>query len=119
MRIAYHPNLPEDFYTTVKYLNEDKTADIQFYSAKSLHQKYNFYAERTIDIVQKSGVKVLDYSQFILDLINDPEKPYINKPLDLYIDEYHFSTQGSLLVAKFLAKKMSPLVEEKIKNQNK
>lgn len=119
IRVAYHSNIPSDLYVTIKPHWKFQKNNPKFYNAKSLYQNFAFHAENEIDIVKKAGIKVLDYSKFVESYYDNPETPYWENPKELYLDEYHFSAKGSLLIAEFLAKEFQPLVAEKIKNQNK
>ena len=116
-RVIWHPYLPSDFYITITPHPKFQKDNPKFYNAKSLYQTVNFYAEKEIDFVKKTGIKILDYEKFIENLINDPKKPYAKNPEELYTTEYHFSEEGSLLVAQFLAKKFHPLLKAKTKNK--
>ena len=116
VRVIWHPDLPDSFYITTM-IKKTKTG-LKIHNSKSLHQSFNFYADEEVKMIKRDRrMKVVDYSKFIHDLIN--EKNYKNNPKELFLDEYHFSAKGSSLIADFLAKKFSALVEEKIKKQNK
>lgn len=72
-----------------------------------------------INIMKTKGSRILDYLTYIENLSNNPKKPYINNPEQLYNDAFHFSEKGRTLIAQFISKELRPLVDQKIRNQNK
>ena len=117
LRMAYHPNFPPDIYTHIWPLWNFQKNNPKFYCSKSLYKIFDFLAENEIDIVKKVGIKVLDYSKFIEEITHDPETPYLDNPKELYLDEFHFSVKGSLLIAKFLAREFQTYMEKNQKSK--
>ena len=79
---------------------------------KKLYQILKFINTTEINMMETKGVKIIDYSTHIENLVNND----LNRLKQLYIDSLHVNEEfGYPYIISLIAKEFRPLVEQKIK----
>ncbi|MCY4523564.1 MAG: hypothetical protein OXB84_02370 [Halobacteriovoraceae bacterium] len=111
LRYLWHPRILAGYNKKYEYVlpipNLDNSS-LKFHNLRSLYDRFKFSSNIITSSAHKHGMKSFPFSQIVIDQMPREE--------DLIIDGIHLSEKGMAYAARYLAEKLKPLVQEKIKN---
>ena len=114
MKKLWHPKMKKSYeinYVSIIPAQDFKSNDPEFLSSEGLYKKTLFETQALIDAVKKQEMKMIPFTKYAREKMPEEE--------NLTPDNVHVTAKGAKYIAEGLADYFRPLVENKIKNQNK